>query len=483
MNQINLPARQRRVRTGLGAAAAGTLLWAAVPSTAAADAALADLIERVNPSVVTVFTTQNAPADAAPGMPFGFPEGSPFEEFFRRFGMPDGMPAPRGSAPQHALGSGFILDSDGYVITNNHVVEDATEVKVRLDDKRELIAKVIGTDRQTDLALLKLDAKNLPHVTLGDSDKLRVGDDVFAVGNPFGLGGTVTSGIVSALARDINAGPYVDFIQTDAAINRGNSGGPLFDREGNVIGVNSAIYSPNGGSVGVGFAIPSNTVKTVVAALRDGGSVARGWLGVAIQGVTPEIAEALDLAQPKGALVASVVDDGPARSALKPGDVIMTFDGKPVHESRDLPKLVGATKAGSSVEIEILRNGKQETVKVKICALPAERHAANSAAPDSDGAAASAKLGATVAPLSPGARQRLGLDDDVDGAVVTSLKGDGPASSAGLQVGDVIVQVGGEPIAGPSELETALGKLETDAALLLVNRRGDQIFVGVKLAA
>jgi serine protease Do len=483
MNLINLPARGRKVRAGLGAAAAGALLWAAAPGIASADAALADLVERVSPSVVTVFTTQDASAEVTGGQQFGFPEGSPLEDFFRRFGMPNGIPAPQGNAPQHGLGSGFLLDSDGYIITNNHVVEDASEVKVKLDDKRELVAKVIGTDKQTDLALLKIDAKNLQHVTLGDSDKLRVGDDVVAVGNPFGLGRTVTSGIVSALARDINAGPYVDFIQTDAAINRGNSGGPLFDTAGNVVGVNSAIYSPNGGSVGVGFAIPSNTVKTVVAQLRDGGSVARGWLGVAIQGVTPDIAEALGLAEPKGALVASVADDGPSHAVLKSGDVIVSFDGKPVNESRDLPKLVGATKAGSNVAVDILRNGKPETVKVKIGTLPTERHAANSASPDNRDGTASEKLGATLSALSPDARQQLGLDDSVQGAVVTSLKGDGPASSAGLQVGDVIVQVGSQPVAGPGDLETALGKLTTDAALLLVNRHGDQIFVGVKLAA
>jgi len=355
-----------------------------------------------------------------------------------------------------------------------------------LNDKREFVAKVVGTDKQTDLALLKIDAGgNLPHVTLGDSDKLRVGDDVVAVGNPFGLGGTVTSGIVSALARDINAGPYVDFIQTDAAINRGNSGGPLFDRQGNVIGVNSAIYSPNGGSVGVGFAIPSNTVKTVVAQLMDGGSVARGWLGVSIQTVTPEIADALGLPKAKGALVASVATDGPAHDALETGDVILSFDGKPVHESRDLPKIVGATKAGSKVAINILRDGKPTSVNVKIGELPSERHASNDTGTGSGGQdeAASAKLGATVSALSPEARQQLGLDGAVKGAVVTSLKGNGAASAAGLQVGDVIMKVGSEPVSGPTDLAHALGKIHTRTALLLVNRHGDQIFVGVTLDA
>jgi len=481
MSMIDLGLRRRAARASLGALAAGAVLWTALPGTAAADAALADLVERVSPSVVTVFTTQEVKQSDRRDRGFGFPEGSPFEEFFRRFGMPDATPGPDQGQPRQALGSGFILDGDGYIITNNHVVEDASRVKVQLTDKREFTANIVGTDPQTDLALLKIDAGDgLPHVTLGNSDGLRVGEDVVAVGNPFGLGGTVTQGIVSAIGRDINAGPYVDFIQTDAAINRGNSGGPLFDIEGRVVGVNSAIYSPNGGSVGVGFAIPSNIVKTVVAQLKQGGSVSRGWLGVAIQSVTPDIAEALGLKTPQGALVAQVMPDGPARGIVEPGDVILGFAGKPVDDSRDLPKLVGATPSGTRAAIDIQRDGRRQTVEVTIGKLGAERHAA---AGGDRGEAASDKLGATVAALTPDARRSLGLEDSVEGAVITALDGDGAATRAGLQVGDVIVRVGSDPVTGPSALATALDKAGTRSALLLVNRRGDQIFVGVKLAA
>ncbi|HVH03324.1 MAG TPA: trypsin-like peptidase domain-containing protein, partial [Amaricoccus sp.] len=333
------------------AIAAATGAWLAWTPVAGADTTepgtIADLVERTSPAVVTILSTQEAPDEMA-GMPEGSPfgSGSPFEEFLRRFGMPEAMPSPQ-PQPQPGprgigVGSGFVIEDDGYIVTNNHVVDNAETVKVRLADEREFDAEVIGTDPQTDLALIKIDTTGLPELTLGDSDALRVGEDVIAVGNPFGLGGTVTRGIVSAMARDINAGPYVDFIQTDAAINRGNSGGPLLNLEGEVIGVNSAIYSPNGGSVGVGFAIPSNTVKTVIAQLRSSGSVERGWLGVTIQNVTPEIAAAIGMDDPHGALVADVVDDGPSAGKLETGDVIVSFDGKRVESSRDLPKLVSA---------------------------------------------------------------------------------------------------------------------------------------------
>jgi serine protease Do len=357
-------------------------------------------------------------------------------------------------------------------------------VKIRLSDKREFDATVIGTDPQTDLALLKIDVDGkLPYATLADSDAIRVGDDVIAAGNPFGLGGTVTRGIVSAVERDINAGSYVDFIQTDAAINRGNSGGPLFDMDGKVIGVNSAIYSPNGGSVGVGFAIPSNIVKTVVAQLKLDGSVDRGWLGVAIQTVTPEIAAALGLDEAKGALVANVAEDGPSHGMLRAGDLILAFNGRPVRESRYLPKLVGTTEAGTTVDIDILRQGAEMVVTVKIGELKTEQHATNTNVPvDKDGAE-SKRLSATVTALSPERRQALGLDDTVNGAVITSLETDGTAARAGLKVGDVIVQVGSTPVTSAAELNAALEEAHTTSALLLINRHGGPFFVGVKLSA
>jgi serine protease Do len=486
MSSINRSIRHRVLRrSATGALALGAIVWTSVAGAAIHSSEVADLVERVSPSVVTVLSTHTQDIAGASEPNFNLPNGSPFEEFFKRFGRPGRNPGSGDDgAPMRALGSGFVLDAAGYIITNNHVVEDASEVRVQLSDKREFDATVIGTDPQTDLALLKIDAGGaLPQVTLADSDAIRVGDDVIAVGNPFGLGGTVTRGIVSAAGRDINAGPYVDFIQTDAAINRGNSGGPLFDMDGKVIGVNSAIYSPSGGSVGVGFAIPSNIVKTVVAQLKDGGIVNRGWLGVAIQTVTPEIASALGLNGTKGALVASVTEDGPAHDRLKTGDLILAFDGKPVRDSRDLPKLVGVTKAGSTVNIDILRRGTEKSVAVKIGELKTERHAANTNAPVDKNGADSERLNATVTALSPEVRQSLGLNDTVKGAVITALKADGGAAKAGLQVGDVIVQVGGTPVANADELIAALGQAQTPSALLLVNRHGDPFFIGVKLSA
>jgi serine protease Do len=394
--------------------------------------------------------------------------------------MPPNQGGPEGRQDGVALGSGFVMD-DGYIVTNNHVVDDAKEVKVRLADDREFDAEVIGTDPQTDLALIKIDAADLPELPFGDSDALRVGEDVIAVGNPFGLGGTVTRGIVSAMARDIDAGPYVDFIQTDAAINRGNSGGPLLNLEGEVIGVNSAIYSPNGGSVGVGFAIPSNTVRTVVAQLKDGGSVERGWLGVTIQSVTPEIAIAIGLDDPHGALVADVVADGPSKGNLETGDVILSFDGKRVESSRELPKLVAAVAPDASVKVEVLRQGKQETVEFKLGRFDDTRMA--SAEPgDAQEGAASDKLGATLAPITPTAREQLGLDDEVSGVVITSLDGKGLAADAGLEVGDVILQVGDTAVRTPGDVEKALHATKADAVLMQIDRRGAKIFVGVKLA-
>ncbi len=488
MNMTDILSGSGRVRR-IGVASLG-LGAIAFSSAAMADDAVANLVERVSPAVVTVYTTQVAQSsgDEGDAQPFNMPEGSPFEEFFKRFGVPEGMPGmpmPHDDMPRQGLGSGFVFDAEGYIITNHHVVDGATDVKVRFADQVDHEAKVIGTNSQSDVALLKIDTdRDLPYLTLGNSDAIRVGEDVVAVGNPFGLGGTVTRGIVSAIGRDINAGPYVDFIQTDAAINRGNSGGPLFDMDGNVIGVNSAIYSPSGGNVGVGFAIPSNIVKQVVAQLKESGSVSRGWLGVSIQNVTPDIATALGLDEPKGALVASVVENAPSNGKLQTGDVILSFDGKPVDSNRDLPKLVAATQAGSTVEVGILRKGDRETIDVQVGELPAERLAANTAtAPAQGNAAASEKLGATVAALSPETRQSLGIEELVDGTVVTSLKSGGAASEAGLRVGDVIVQVGDTPVRSAQELDTALAQAKKDTALLLVNRRGNQIFMSVKVEA
>lgn len=485
-----LPEPHTLCRGALGGLAAGMIVWstAAAAATSPTPSPIADLVEQASPAVVTVYTTQTIEEANGPQV-FGFPPGSPFEEFFKRFGVPRGA-MPGGQGPDHemvrrGLGSGFVFEADGYIITNDHVVDGADEVKVRLHDGTKLPAEIVGVDKRTDLALLKVDAdKTLPTLTLGDSGEVRVGETVIAVGNPFGLGGTVTKGIVSAVGRDIHAGPYVDFIQTDAAINHGNSGGPLIAMDGDVIGVNSAIYSPSGGNVGVGFAIPSNVVKSVVAQLKEDGTVNRGWLGVAIQTVTPQIASAMGLDDAKGALVANVVADSPAANQLQVGDVIVSYDGKPVADSRALPPLVAATKAGDTVEIGVLRDGDSRTVEVTVGKLEPEQTAsAESAAPSGNEDAAAAKLGATVASVSPEARNALGLDASVEGAVVTSLKSDGAAAEAGLAVGDVIVRVGNQKVDNPAELDSALDKLGDDYALLLVNRRGDQLFMSVDLAA
>jgi serine protease Do len=468
--------------TAVAAATGAWLAWSPVAGADTAPGTIADLVARTSPSVVTVLSTQEDGMPGAEALPFG--PGSPFEEFFRHFGLPEGatpFPAPPKGRQATGLGSGFVIESDGYIVTNNHVVDDAESVKVRLDDEREFDAEVIGTDPQTDLALIKIDAENLPALPLGDSDAVRVGDDVIAVGNPFGLGGTVTRGIVSAMARDINAGPYVDFIQTDAAINRGNSGGPLLNLEGEVIGVNSAIYSPNGGSVGVGFAVPSNTVKTVVGQLRSSGAVERGWLGVQIQNVSPEIAAALGLDEPRGALVADVVENGPSVGKLETGDVILAFDGKPVESSRDLPKLVAAAAPDATVKIDILRDGEEQTIDFTLGRFEEEEMAALAPDAHEDGTA-SDRLGATLAPITPAARAQLGLDETVEGVVITSLDGTGLAAEAGLEVGDVILQVGSTEVKSPADVDRAIRGTKTDAVLLQIERGGNRIFVGVRLA-
>ncbi len=362
--------RRHRPRTALTAAGAIAVLLLGPAQAAEAPASFAALAEKVTPAVVNISTEREvAGSGATPrGLPFDFPEGSPFEEFFRRF---EGR---RGQVPERmatALGSGFIVDPSGYVVTNNHVVDSATNIEVTLTTGQSFPAKLLGADRKTDLALLKIDSPDpLPAVSFGNSDAVKVGDWVMAVGNPFGLGGTVTAGIVSAGGRDLHAGPFDDFLQIDASINQGNSGGPTFSMAGEVIGVNTAIASPNGGSVGIGFAIPSNMAKTVIAELRQHGAVERGWLGVQIQPVTPEIAAAVGLKEPKGAIVSQVLPDSPAAKAgLKQGDIILGFGGSAIGEMRDLPRLVAATDVGEDVNVDIWRDREEQSVSVEIAKL------------------------------------------------------------------------------------------------------------------
>ncbi|MDR3517015.1 MAG: DegQ family serine endoprotease [Azospirillaceae bacterium] len=456
----------------------------------------ADLAEKLLPAVVNISTTQTIAAK--PGAPKTGPEtpqlppGSPFEDFFKDFfDHQDG----RGDAPPRratSLGSGFIVDPDGYVVTNNHVIQDADEIMVVLHDDTNLKAEVVGRDTKTDIALLKVKSdKPLTAVPFGNSDTMRVGDWVLAIGNPFGLGGTVTSGIISARARDINAGPYDDFLQTDASINRGNSGGPMFNLNGEVIGINTAIFSPSGGSVGIGFAIPSALAKPVVEQLRKYGHTRRGWLGVKIQGVTPEIADTLRLAKASGALVASVTAKGPAVDAgIQAGDVILTFDGKDVTDMRRLPRIVAETEIGRAVPVTVWRKGQPIDLSVKVGELEAaEQSGLVSAGGDETPAPAPAQtisvLGLKLSSLTTELRKQYNLNEALNGVVITEVASTGPASEKGLRPGDVIVEVAQEDVTKPGDVVDKINKAKDDgrkSVLLLVDRQGDLRFVALAIA-
>jgi serine protease Do len=409
----------------------------------------ADIVEKVKPSVMSVRVKMERSADQdSSDQELPFPPGSPFERFFKRFGMPN---TPNGKEVITGQGSGFFISADGYAVTNNHVVQNAEEVTVTTDDGKTYTAKVIGTDSRSDLALIKIDGNSFPYVKLADAAP-RVGDWVIAVGNPFGLGGTVTAGIVSARGRDIGAGPYDDFIQIDAPVNKGNSGGPTFDVDGNVIGVNTAIFSPSGGSVGIAFAIPSDTVKSVVAQLRDKGSVTRGWIGVQIQPVTPEIADSMGLKQATGALVAEPQANGPAAKAgIQSGDVITSVDGTDIHDAHELARRIGAMAPDTTVKLGVIHQGEQKTLALTLGTLPNEKQASNTGpsqreVPDSD----MPKLGLTLAPASKVP------NGDGSGVVVTGVADGGVAAEHGFQVGDIILDVGGKSVATPADVRKSL---------------------------
>ena len=491
MSQTTAPQRpsRRAQRWGAGLAAASMVMWSGLAFAAQAPESFSDLAKKVSPAVVNIASTQEIenPRGPMPGLPFDAPEGSPFEEFFKRFGEQfgeNGQPAPSHRRAT-ALGSGFIIDESGYVVTNNHVVDHASEVTIRLSDESVYPAKVIGTDPQTDLALLKIEADEpLPALALGDSDTAEVGDWVMAVGNPFGLGGTVTAGIISARGRNIQAGPYDDFLQVDASINRGNSGGPLFNLDGDVIGVNTAIYSPNGGSVGIGFAIPSNMVKSVVAQLRENGSVERGWLGVQIQNVTPDLAEALGLDEAAGAIVAAVTPDSPAQAAgIKAGDVILDFAGKKVDDTRELARVVAQHPAESDAEVTLWRDGEAQSVAVVTGRMPSSAQLAETSGPTPDGGYHSSALSAQLAALTPELRARYGLEDDAKGVLVLDIK-EGSVFQDSLRSGDVIRKVEGAEVASPQQLERIVEQAKQQskkAVLMLVSRNGQDLFLGLKL--
>jgi serine protease Do len=457
-------------------------------------ASFADLAAKVTPAVVNISSTHVETADDQQDMPFNVPKGSPFEQFFQQFmqQQQQGKKNPM-KRKATALGSGFIVDASGYIVTNNHVIESATDIQVTTTDGTDYPAKLIGADTKTDLALLKIEPKKpLTAVQFGDSDKARVGDWVLAIGNPFGLGGTVTTGIISARSRDIHEGPFDDFLQIDASINQGNSGGPTFNMNGDVVGINTAIFSPSGGSVGIGFAIPSNLAKPILAELKDKGQIQRGWLGVEIQQVTPEIAGAMGLDEAKGALVASVQPDSPAAHAnLEPGDVIVSFNGQNVHEMRDLPRLVAEADPNSKVDLGVVRDKKQITVSTTIGKLKDDNQVASNADQSQDNGTADntagvevAALGATLAPVTNATRQQFNLDEGVKGVVVADLDQDGPLADQGIRPGDVIKKVSDADVQSPADVKRLTDRAKADkqqVLLMLVDRGGKSLFVAVKL--
>lgn len=451
-------------------------------------ASFADLVENLSPAVVNISSTQKmGEAKDFPDIP-QFPEGSPFEDFFEEFMERRG----RGleAVPQASLGSGFIIDAEnGYVVTNNHVIRDADEVRVTLYNDETIDAEIIGVDEKTDIAVLKVDPKaaDLKTVSFGRSDVLRVGDWVLAIGNPFGLGGTVTAGIISARQRDIQSGPYDDYLQTDASINRGNSGGPMFNLEGEVIGINTAIFSPTGGSVGIGFAIPSDLAKPVIDQIIKYGRTRRGWLGVRIQTVTEEIAESLDLPNDHGALVASITPGGPAEAAgLQHGDVILEFNGETVDNMRSLPRIVAETTIDEEATLKYWREGEERTTTVTIGEL--EKAEEEGLLDETDSAEANVikvePLNMGIMPLTDTERTDYNVPDNVEGVMIGDVPERSSAAEKGLAVGDVIVEVNQQPVKTPQDMidiVTAAAEAQRSSVLLLINREGDVRFVALPL--
>jgi serine protease Do len=463
----------------------------------------ADLAAKLLPAVVNISSTQAMQAraggpGAGPEIPL-FPPGSPFEQFFKDFlnrnkpggqggqgGHGDNQPAP--DRRMQSLGSGFIIDPSGLVVTNNHVIDGADEITVTLQDNTSLKAKVLGRDETGDIALLQVKPdKPLPAVQFGDSDAERVGDWVLAIGNPFGLGGTVTAGIVSARGRDIRQGPYDDFIQTDAAINRGNSGGPLFNMDGQVIGMNTAIYSPSGGSIGIGFSIPANMVKAVVAQLKDFGHPRRGWLGVRIQQVTPDIAESLGLKDSTGAMVAGVNDGGPADKAkIRNGDIILKFNNQDVKEMRTLPRIVADSEVGQSVPVVLWRDGKEMTVQATLAEKPDDVQVA-AATPGDKGEKPTeiSSLGLKLAPITQDMKDKFSLGTDQKGVVITDVAPNSSAAERGLKAGDVIVEVQQGEVSSPSEVQQKVDTVKKEnrkSVLMLIQRQDGLQWVPLSLS-
>jgi serine protease Do len=476
-----------------------------VPQAAARPApdSFADLAAKLLPAVVNVsssqtITAKNGGPGAGPEMPL-FPPGSPFEQFFKDFlnrnrpgqgGNNGGNDQPRPERRAQSLGSGFIIDPSGYVVTNNHVIEGADEVSVTLQDNTTLKAEIIGRDESGDIALLKVKSdKPLPTVGFGDSSQMRVGDWVLAIGNPFGLGGSVTAGIVSARGRDIHQGQYDDFIQTDAAINRGNSGGPLFNMDGQVIGINTAIFSPSGGSIGIGFSIPSDMAKNIVAQLKEYGHPRRGWLGVKIQQVTPDIAESLGLKDAAGAMVAGVTDNGPADKArIHAGDIILKFDGKDVKQMHNLPRIVADAEVGKQVPVVLWRDGKEVTLQTTLAERPADTQLAAvdpGAKPDATQPTDITGLGLKVAPLSQDLRDKFQITGEQKGVVITDVAPNTAAADRGLKAGDVIMEVQQGEVSSPADVQKQVDsarKADRKFVLMLIQREGGTQYVPLSLS-
>ncbi len=498
--------RSARAATIALAVALAVPLASGVPTTPAyarsAPDSFADLAAKLLPAVVNISSTQSIQAkagnpNAGPEVPL-FPPGSPFEQFFKDF-LNRNRPGGKGGEaqpqqPEHrmqSLGSGFIVDPSGLVVTNNHVIDGADEITVTLQDNTSLKAKVLGRDETGDIALLQVKPdKPLPAVNFGDSDAERVGDWVLAIGNPFGLGGTVTAGIVSARGRDIRQGPYDDFIQTDAAINRGNSGGPLFNMDGEVIGMNTAIYSPSGGSIGIGFSIPANMVKSVVEQLKDFGHPRRGWLGVRIQQVTPDIAESLGLKDATGAMVAGVNDDGPADKAkIHNGDIILKFNGQDVKEMRSLPRIVADSEVGKSVPVVLWRDGKEVTVQAVLAEKPDDTQVASATSTDKPAPEQKTTeisgLGLKLAPITQEMKDKFSLGADQKGVVITDVSPSSSAAERGLKAGDVIVEVQQGEVTSPADVQQKVDSVRKESrksVLMLIQRQDGLQWVPLSLS-
>lgn len=464
-----------------------TLLFVAPPSVAAVSAQLPDftrVVEATSPAVVNISTTQKAKPQGGKSMPHGgripgMPEGTPFDELFRRFFEqgPDSEPD-----DGRSLGSGFIISKDGYILTNNHVVSGADEIIVRLSDRRELEAKLVGSDKRSDVALLKVKANDLPVVKIGDSKKLKVGEWVLAIGSPFDFDHTVTAGIVSALGRNLPNENYVPFIQTDVAINPGNSGGPLFNLDGEVVGINSQIYSRTGGFMGLSFTIPIDLAMDVMEQLKNGGHVSRGWLGVLIQDVTRELAQSFGMDKPEGALVSQVLPGSPAEKAkLKVGDVIVEFNGRNVPTSAALPPMVGVTPINKPVKVKVIREGKPQTLSVTIGELPAEDELASAAGGESKGSGVEdGRLKLQIENLTPEQRNELGLNEK-QGVLVTRVN-DGPARDAGIREGDVVMMLNNVKVADTKQFRELVAALPAGKPVaVLLQRRDGAVFLALKV--